>query len=386
MKRLIKLGSKGDTIIEVLLSIAVMSMVLSASYGLANRSSQSNRQSQERAEAQKIGEEQLELLRGYISEDTQWNNATDVCFRADDPATTTVDETGQITDQTSDCQGRGPGGRYNVKITAAGDPAAGYVYTIDTNWENTKGGTDQLAFSYKLASTGDIPDSNNPGGNNPPQPPQITVSVKKVPGDNGNKTQPECRNSSLANKSSIVTRVVGGGESFSSTTDANSTSSFPGLQFNSTYTASYTVPAGFQSCGVTSANVAVDYTANKNYPVDFVIRPICTGGIATVPVYGWVNVLVGWNSGYSLGGYIKSYRYSTGGWAVSGGVRTAQLVTMPAGPEGLNGWLLYRWANGNDATGRLYDFYYANYWQTPIYQQQWLQTGTTTQDTRACPS
>lgn len=160
MKRLIKLGSRGDTIIEVLLAIAVMSMVLSVSYGLANRSSQSNRQAQERAEAQKIGEEQLELLRGYINEDTQWNNATDVCFMADNTATV-EDETGQITDQTSDCQGRGPGGRYNIKITVkepdAGNPDAGYVYTVDTNWDNTKGGTDQLALSYKLASTGDIP-------------------------------------------------------------------------------------------------------------------------------------------------------------------------------------------------------------------------------------
>lgn len=158
MRRLMRLGSRGDTIIEVLLSIAVLSMVLSISYGLANRSSQNNRQSQERAEAQKVGEEQLELLRSYVSLDKHWDNSTDICMVVipDDPSTPGV-EPAIPSDQITDCQGRGPGGRYQVKITVSGNETQGYVYTIDTGWTNIKGGTDNLALSYKLPATGDIP-------------------------------------------------------------------------------------------------------------------------------------------------------------------------------------------------------------------------------------
>ena len=142
-KPILKIGSKGDTIIEILLAIAVLSLVLSISYGLANRSSQAIRQAQERSEAQKIAEEQLELLRGYFSPEQPWEDENHYrCFNS----------SGNPTATEADCH-RGPDGRYNIiNIEQIGN-----TFTVHMDWPNIRGGTDELSLAYKLPVSGDIP-------------------------------------------------------------------------------------------------------------------------------------------------------------------------------------------------------------------------------------
>lgn len=68
MKYLRKIkNQKGDTILEVLVVVAVLSLILTISYALANRSAQANRQAQERSEATKYTEAQIELVKTYLS-------------------------------------------------------------------------------------------------------------------------------------------------------------------------------------------------------------------------------------------------------------------------------------------------------------------------------
>lgn len=141
----LKLKSRGDTIVEVLLSIAVLSLVLTISYGLANTSAQTNIQARERSEAQKLTEQQLELLRGYVSPDQPWE-PTFVCFQEAD---------GAVTTNLADCSA-GTDGRYQSIITTEGDENTGVVYIVTTTWNNVKGGTDEQKLSYKISSTGDI--------------------------------------------------------------------------------------------------------------------------------------------------------------------------------------------------------------------------------------
>lgn len=66
MKRLFS-NSRGDTIMEVLISIAVLSLILAVSFALANRSSLANVQARERGEGLKFSETQLERLKTYLS-------------------------------------------------------------------------------------------------------------------------------------------------------------------------------------------------------------------------------------------------------------------------------------------------------------------------------
>ena len=59
----IKKLARGDTIVEVLLAMVVISLVLGASYGIANRSLAIGRAAHEQTEALKIAETQIELLK-----------------------------------------------------------------------------------------------------------------------------------------------------------------------------------------------------------------------------------------------------------------------------------------------------------------------------------
>lgn len=60
----------GDTIIEVLLAMTVIGLSLGVAYGIANRSARIGRQAQERTEATKLAESQLELMKGYLNNNT----------------------------------------------------------------------------------------------------------------------------------------------------------------------------------------------------------------------------------------------------------------------------------------------------------------------------
>lgn len=62
MKKTI-LNQVGDTIIEVLIALTVISLAIGVSYSVANRSLKSARQSQERLEALKLVEGQIEQLK-----------------------------------------------------------------------------------------------------------------------------------------------------------------------------------------------------------------------------------------------------------------------------------------------------------------------------------
>ena len=57
-----RLGMRGDTIVEVLIALAVTSSLIIAGYNTANRSLKGGQQSQERGEALKLVESQAEAL------------------------------------------------------------------------------------------------------------------------------------------------------------------------------------------------------------------------------------------------------------------------------------------------------------------------------------
>lgn len=68
MRRLLPLKQqRGDTIVEVLLAMAVVGMVLGVAFGIANRSVAVGRSAQERSEALKYAETQVELIKEYVA-------------------------------------------------------------------------------------------------------------------------------------------------------------------------------------------------------------------------------------------------------------------------------------------------------------------------------
>lgn len=130
----LKLNQKGDTIVEVLISVAVVSLILTASYALSNRSSLAIRQAQERSEALKFSESQLENLRAYLATGGNWT-AGDLCM-LDNSAKTNVP---------AQCN-KGTDGRYRMSVAKNGD-----IYTVSATWTRVGGtGDDNVKISYSI--------------------------------------------------------------------------------------------------------------------------------------------------------------------------------------------------------------------------------------------
>ncbi len=64
-RALFRLGERGDTIVEVLIVVMVLSVVFVTSYSLATRSQKTNLQVQEQTQALKLAEGQLESLKAF---------------------------------------------------------------------------------------------------------------------------------------------------------------------------------------------------------------------------------------------------------------------------------------------------------------------------------
>lgn len=126
--RLIKrFNQRGDTIVEVLIAIAVISSVLGTSYAIVNRNSKSYQQVSERTEALKLAEDQLEQLRGGITVP-----AGDFC----------VLPGGEVKIYSaSSCTFNS---RYEIRITP------GPVFNVHVEWDGINGTTDKLDLKYRV--------------------------------------------------------------------------------------------------------------------------------------------------------------------------------------------------------------------------------------------
>lgn len=153
---------KGETIVEVLISMAVLGLILSASYGLANKSTLANRQSQERTEALNENSARLEQFKTYLEDSGNIPGGTFCVYQDNTGAlkTTTSGFVGGIPanpDQDpldsypNQCKA-GPDGRYNTSIRKNGE-----TFIITTRWfQASGGGVDQLAIEYKAYESSEL--------------------------------------------------------------------------------------------------------------------------------------------------------------------------------------------------------------------------------------
>lgn len=140
MRRLIP-NLRGDTIVEVLIAITVVSAVLGGAFVSSNRSLNVTRQAQERGEALKLVEGQLEQLKpeGRNPDSDIYAYASGAIFCMDG---------GPVTPPTPACSvNTGGGATYILSIekTGAND------FTVLATWERAGGGAgERLSIAYKL--------------------------------------------------------------------------------------------------------------------------------------------------------------------------------------------------------------------------------------------
>lgn len=130
-----KLRTRGDTIVEVLLAIAVVSAVLAGAYVSANLSLGGARQAQERGEALKYIEGQIETLKEVAAQPNSpvFSQSGAFCF---DNSLEPVSAPCAV----------GPDGRYRLSITRSANQ-----FLARAEWDRIGGGsTEQLEIVYRM--------------------------------------------------------------------------------------------------------------------------------------------------------------------------------------------------------------------------------------------
>jgi len=145
--RIRRLAERGDTIVEVLISIAVISLVMGGAFVMTNRSLQGTRDSQDRVNATKLTESQVELLKNIVATNS------DAVFGSGAPASFCISGSATVvTSSNAACK---------VGVTGAattGQPAfqlaitrSGNTFTVTNSWISTRGNTtNSVQLKYRV--------------------------------------------------------------------------------------------------------------------------------------------------------------------------------------------------------------------------------------------
>lgn len=126
------LGEAGDTIVEVMVALAVASLLIGGAMASARQSLQGSQRAGERSEAQKIAESQIEQLRAIGF--TTIGSATNFYFNASGSLTAGVGTSGTT------------GVVYSLAITRP--TSSDHIFTVTISWPATGGGTDNVIIRY----------------------------------------------------------------------------------------------------------------------------------------------------------------------------------------------------------------------------------------------
>lgn len=159
----------GNTIVEVMIALAIIGVIIAGAYGTANRSIRITQQAQERTRASKIAEQQIELLRSFVSggsdESAAIFAASDYFCIADSELISETEEqivafSGNIPDneQEAELTSGPPDGVYPdncvqqnfYHISVSRDNDSGRFTTL-VRWDRLGGGVDEVRFVYGIS-------------------------------------------------------------------------------------------------------------------------------------------------------------------------------------------------------------------------------------------
>jgi type II secretory pathway pseudopilin PulG len=147
LRRLKTLGSQGDTIVEVLVVLAVLGLAISVSYATANRSLTDTRQAQENSQATEYVLAQVEALRTLRAPGNPQNiyQAGPYCIQT---ASLTVVPIPVPTSPPAACIADN---LYDIAITGPAAPSTGGKFTVTAKWDDIEGqGKDTVTVVYRL--------------------------------------------------------------------------------------------------------------------------------------------------------------------------------------------------------------------------------------------
>lgn len=149
-----RLNQRGDTIIEVLISIAIVSLILGGAYVTTNNSLRAERGAQERTDATKLVESQIEAIKSVASATPNAIFVTAPGTFCITPAQTVV----LSTPSNGNCKFSATGTNnnatepvYNLSASVATTSGINTI-TVKNTWNaiETGGGIDSVQMSYRM--------------------------------------------------------------------------------------------------------------------------------------------------------------------------------------------------------------------------------------------
>ncbi len=143
---MVRNNQTGDTIVEVLIAIVVVSSVLVGAFSISNLSLKQIRMAQERGEAQEIAKQSTENLNSMIKfDDTLLTRTTPFCKSA---------TTFGAVDVTDVACSSGSEGRYKTTITKdnPGD-VTDFGFRVNVSWPGLTGSLQEVTINYRVKTT-----------------------------------------------------------------------------------------------------------------------------------------------------------------------------------------------------------------------------------------
>lgn len=359
MKHRLKLNNSGDTIIEVLIVLAILSFAFAMSLATANRGLGQSRNAEEHSEALGTLVSQVEQLRTAVGAQVSslpTNPSKSFCMQG---ATTPVIFSGAVpssADQETNyneypaaCKFSAAGGAFNYNESITYEPNGSSsqdnlaYYDVRIRWDGAGTlGKQQVEFTYKIHPLSAAASSGTQLSGTSPQ---IQVVVKKIPPKDVPNTQdasPNCQGSATGVFTTNIT-LTDSTDPSQPAQSQDSTAIFNVSQFHS-YKITMTVPGSYQVCSANPTTQGVPQ--GQVYEVDEVVSPICSAQSYTPPptqhpyqhpyehyhtVYWWAHQ--GGNHGDGTGDYPPNstpYAY----WAVPSTAQFTDPSTVPVGTIG----------------------------------------------------
>lgn len=289
----IGLNSSGDTIIEVMVVLAILSLAFGISLTTANEGLKQSRNSQEHSQADGLASSQIEELRSAIETNSiqlsqipanqpfcmTSSNAIATNFSANVPADPTADD---YSEYPAGCASQES--YYNESIeyvTDAADATQNY-FDVKVRWQGLGDlGKQQVELTYKLY---ELAPNSGSGVITSASSPQIKVVVRKMTpaASYPSPTIPSCSSPSSSNTTdeagtTVAMQDTTDGDSLTpQTTDGTSTTEFQNLTGYHSYSANIaSPPAGYQSCPGYSSGSVASLNPTTNPEIDMYITPVC---------------------------------------------------------------------------------------------------------------
>ena len=336
----IKLNNVGDTIVEVLIVLAVLGLAFSISTATASKGLGEATNSQEHSRALGEANSQIELLRAAISTQTALPQDRSFCMNGETPVPFTgptlkvPDDAEADSQQTSmypaECRANDP---FFTSVTFNTDG----FYEIRVRWDGIGSfGRQQEYLAYRITPLDLTPNSGTNLTENSTRIVVNVIRVNKPSSDPRDLTPPNCSGTNTSGAEGIALQLTGPGKPTDSrTTDASGSITFNNLtdflkyqahvqNFSASGNDNYTNCPG----GQTQDRVALP---GGNNTVEFRLLPKCEIRTITdpaTPIYGnpqsinwghqpiydwrWVPEVINYGPWYSY--YVQGYRTAYDRW------------------------------------------------------------------------